>query len=366
VIRIVQIGTDHGHAAAYRHTLTQFPDRLEVVGVVRRVPETQPVDLGPLDGVPVFDSIDDMLNTVKPDAAQVMLHNNEMGEALTRLAGEGIHLWAEKPVARRADDLRPVADLVRQKGLAFTAGYQSRFQPTTSYARSMIEDGLLGPLTFAHMTTTTTTARSRLVNERARLMFDPDVSGGGIFHWLGCHMIDLLLAITRAQPVAVQAMTANAGVAPLDVEDIGTVSVRFADGWLASLNYGYTLPTGSPSPFGNDEPEPGIYGQDGWVRWNNHTQVVKSYSQHPAAASAPWQKHEFVGPSPGGYGLAANLAMKNFLDAIDGVAEPAYTVEQAMLVLHIIEAIYESSAQQGAVQLDTRLATAYSGGNGTA
>lgn len=359
MIRIVQIGTDHGHAAAYRHTLTQFPDRMEVVGVVRRLPETQPVDLGPLDGVPVFDSIDDMLNTVKPDAAQVMLRNNEMGAALTQLASEGIHLWAEKPVARRAADLEPLADLVRKKGLVFTAGYQSRFQPTTSYARSMVEAGLLGTLTFAHMITTTTTAQSRLVNERARPIFDPEISGGGIFHWLGCHMIDLLLAITRAQPVAVQAMTANAGVAPLEVEDVGTVSLRFADGWLASLNYGYTLPTAATSPFGNDEPESGIYGQDGWVRWSNHTQVVKSYSQHPASANAPWQKHEFVGPSPGGYGLAANLAMKNFLDAIDGIAEPAYTVEQGMLVLHIIESIYASSDRQQAVQLDADLAKAF-------
>ncbi len=135
--------------------------------------------------------------------------------------------------------------------------------------------------------------------------------------------------------------------------------MRFADGWLASLNYGYTLPTGAPSPFGNDEPEPGIYGQDGWVRWNNHTQVAKSYSQHPGAADSPWRKHEFVSPSPGGYGRAAYLAMTNFLDAIAGEAKPEYSVEQAMLVLHIIESIYESAARQGVVELDAGLATAY-------
>lgn len=359
MIRIAQIGTDHMHAAAYRGTLTQFADRMEVVGLVRGSHEEGPVDLGPLADVPVFDTIDDLLNTVKPDAAQVMLRNNEMGDALTHLASEGIHLWAEKPVARRAADLQPVADLVRQKGLAFTTGYQSRFQPTTTYARSMVESGLLGPLSFAHMTTTTSTAKSRLASGRGAHVFDDEVSGGGIFHWLGCHMIDLLLTITRAQPVSLQAMTANAGEAELGVEDIGTVSVRFADGWLASLNYGYTLPTGGPSPFGNDEPEPGIYGHDGWVRWNNHTQVVKSYSQHPASANAPWQRHELVSPSPGGYGLSAHLAMANFLDAIEGIAEPVYTVDQAMLVLHIIESIYDSAARQGAVELDADLSRAY-------
>jgi predicted dehydrogenase len=361
---MVQIGTDHPHAAAYRGTLALFPERIGVVGVVSGSHQQEPVDLGPLDGVPVFESIDDMLNTVKPDAAQVMLRNNEMGPALTQLAGEGIHLWAEKPVARRAADLQPVADLVKSKGLTFTLGFQSRFQPITTYARTMLDEGFLGPLTFAHMTTTTTTAKSRLDAGKTDHIFDPEVSGGGIFHWLGCHMVDLLLAITRAQPVAIQAMTANAGEAPLEVEDIGTVSVRFADGWLASLNYGYTLPPAGTSPFGNDEPEPGIYGQDGWVRWNNHTQVVKSYSQHPRAADSPWRKHEFVSPSPGGYGRAAYLAMTNFLDAIAGDARPEYSVEQAMLVLHVIESIYESAARQGVVELDAGLATAYAAAGG--
>ena len=104
-------------------------------------------------------------------------------------------------------------------------------------------------------------------------------------------------------------MTATVGEAGVAVEDVAAASLRFAGGWLASLNYGYLLPTGSASPFGNDEPEPGIYGQQGWVRWNNHTSEVKSYSAARAAADSPWQRHEFVVPNPGGYGNAAHLAM---------------------------------------------------------
>ncbi len=361
MIRLVQIGMDGPHAAAYRETLHLFRDRIEVVGLVRRTPGEASVDPGPFADVPVFDSIDNMLNTVKPDAAQVMLRNNEMGPAMTRLAEEGIHLWAEKPVARRAADLAPVAELVNQKGLVFTSGYQARFQPTTRYARTMVAEGLLGPLTFAHMTTTTTTIRLRRPDGPLGYLFDPEVSGGGIFHWLGCHMVDLLLTITRGQPVAIGAMTATAGEAAAPVEDIAAVSLQFGDGWLASLNYGYLLPTGTASPFGNDEPEPGIYGQQGWVRWNNQTQVVKSYSQHPKSGDAPWQRHEFVSPSPGGYGNAAWHAMANFLDAIAGTAAPAYTIEQAMLVLHIIESAYESASRGAAVPLDRALSGAYAG-----
>jgi len=357
VIRMAQIGIDAPHAAAYRETLNLFRDRIEVVGLVRRTPDEPPVDPGPFRDVPVFDSIDDLLNATRIDAAQVMLRNNEMGSALATLAGEGIHLWAEKPVARRAADLEPAAEAVNRNGLVFTAGYQARFQPTTRYARAMVAEGLLGPLTFAHMTTTTTTTRLRRPGGPLGYLFDPEVSGGGIFHWLGCHMVDLLLAITRAEPAAVGAMTATVGEEPLDIEDLAAVSLRFADGWLASLNYGYLLPTGTASPFGNDEPEPGIYGQRGWVRWNNQTQVVKSYSA--VTPDAPWQRHELVSPNPGGYGNAAWLAMTNFLDAIEGLATSAYTIEQAMLVLHIIETAYESARTGAQVAIDPALARAF-------
>ncbi len=359
MIRLAQIGTDHMHAAAYRETLALFPDRIEVVGLVRGQREVTGAELGPDAEVPVFDSIDELLAAVTIDAAQVMLPNNEMGVALTTLAQEGIHLWAEKPVARRASDLAPVAELVRSKGLAFTAGYQARFQPTTSYARRMVREGLLGPLTFAHMTTTTTTIELRDPDGPYGHLFDDEVSGGGIFHWLGCHMLDLLLTITEAVPESVQALTATVGTAEVKVEDVGSATLRFRDGWLASLNYGYLLPTAEASPFGNDEPEPGIYGQQGWVRWNNHTQVLRSYSQHPAMVDAPWQQHDLVSPNPGGYGRAAYLAMTNFLDAIDGLVEPVYTVEQAMLVLHLIESIYASARTRGPVPVEAALAGAY-------
>src|SRR3712207_6483270 len=118
MIRMVQIGVDHPHAKAYRGTLWSLRDRIEVVGFLAREGDATQID-GPLADVPVFHSLDDLLTATKPDAAQVMLRNNEMGSTLAKLAGEGIHLWAEKPEARKAADLRAARDIVNQKGLIF-------------------------------------------------------------------------------------------------------------------------------------------------------------------------------------------------------------------------------------------------------
>ena len=96
---MVQLGIDHPHAEAYRRTLALFPDRIEVVGFLARPEDSTTSTRELFPDVPVFRSLDELLNATKPDAAQVMLRNNEMGSALTTLANEGIHLWAEKPVA---------------------------------------------------------------------------------------------------------------------------------------------------------------------------------------------------------------------------------------------------------------------------
>jgi predicted dehydrogenase len=347
---MVQIGTDHPHAEAYRGTLWALRDRIEVVGFLAREGDSAQI-AGPLADVPVFHSLDDLLTATRPDAAQVMLRNNEMGPTLAHLAGEGIHLWAEKPEARRAADLYAARDIIDQKGLIFTAGYQSRFYATTEYARNLVREGLLGPLTFSHMTTATTTTRIR--NPRGPLghLFDEEISGGGIFHWLGCHMVDLLLSIVEERPAAVTAFTGMVGEEQVEAEDVAAAVLRFPSGWLASLNYGYLLPTSAASPFVDDAPEPALYGQQGWVRWNSATDEARAFSNDRRWAASPWQHRRFKTPAGEGYGHAARLAMLNFLDAIAGEAAPVYRIEEAIQVLEVIEAAYESARSGSAVRL---------------
>ena len=354
MIRMVQIGIDHPHAAAYRGTLWALRDRIEVVGFLAREDDTTTRLEGPLADVPVFRSLDDLLTATHPDAAQVMLRNNESGAALARLAGEGIHLWAEKPEARRADDLRAAQAIVNRKGLIFTAGYQSRFYATTDYARTLVREGLLGPLTFSHMTTTTTTTHLRNPRGSLGYVFDDAIMGGGIFHWLGCHMVDLLLHIVGERPTEVTGFIGTVGEEAVAVEDVASAVLRFPSGWLASLNYGYLLPTREAAPFGDDSPEPALYGQQGWVRWNSGTDEARAFSNDPRWAASPWQHRRFKTPAAEGYGHAARLAMLNFLDAIAGDAEPMYRIEEAIQVLEVIEALYESARSGGAVRLAAR------------
>ncbi|MCG3772396.1 MAG: 1,5-anhydro-D-fructose reductase [Nitrosomonadaceae bacterium] len=352
MIKMVQIGIDHPHAEAYRGSLWALRDRIQIVGFLRRESDNVSRIADEFKDVPVFHSLDALLTDTRPDAAQVMLRNNEMGGVLSKLATEGIHLWAEKPEARRAADLDQVRKIINDKGLVFTAGYQSRFYATTRYVHSLVREGILGPLTFANMSTATSTVKLRNPLGPHGYIFDERISGGGIFHWLGCHMIDLLLSIVAETPTEVTAFTGTVGESQIAVEDVASAVLRFPSGWIASLNYGYLIPTKEASPFTDDEPEPGLYGQQGWVRWNNASHETKAFSIDPRWNTSPWQHHCYSAPTGVGYGHAAHLAMINFIDAIAGVVEPMYRIEEAITVLKVIEAAYESSRTGRSVRIN--------------
>src|SRR5262245_3662656 len=110
-MRLALIGIDHGHARAYQETLLALGDRVEVVGLWGPRPEALARATHPgLAGVPVDDSLDRLLDGARPQAAMAFLRNDESGPVLQALARAGVHVWAEKPVARRAAELVPARD----------------------------------------------------------------------------------------------------------------------------------------------------------------------------------------------------------------------------------------------------------------
>jgi predicted dehydrogenase len=99
----------------------------------------------------------------------------------------GKHVLLEKPGARRAAELEPVAALAARNKVMVKIGFNHRFHPAPLKARELVDRGELGPLMFL---------RGRYGHggrpgyER-EWRFDPEVSGGGELLDQGSHLIDL-------------------------------------------------------------------------------------------------------------------------------------------------------------------------------
>jgi predicted dehydrogenase len=120
--------------------------------------------------------------------AVIVATTNDHLAAVTRQALEaGRHVLVEKPAARSAAELEPVARLAGRRGVVVRVGYNHRFHPAARKARELLESGACGPLMFVR-------ARyghgGRKGYER-EWRADPAAAGGGELIDQGVHLIDL-------------------------------------------------------------------------------------------------------------------------------------------------------------------------------
>jgi predicted dehydrogenase len=99
----------------------------------------------------------------------------------------GRHVLVEKPGALHAAELRVIQDAARETGARVRIGYNHRYHPALQKARSLIDEGIVGPLMFLRARYGHGGRKGYDREWRA----DPKLSGGGELIDQGVHLIDL-------------------------------------------------------------------------------------------------------------------------------------------------------------------------------
>ena len=121
------------------------------------------------------------------DAVVVATINDSLAQITLGAVKAGKHVLVEKPAARSADELRPVADAAKSAGVTVHVGFNHRFHPALRKARELVDAGACGPLMFV---------RGRY-GHGGRVGYDrewranPALAGGGELLDQGVHLIDL-------------------------------------------------------------------------------------------------------------------------------------------------------------------------------
>jgi predicted dehydrogenase len=125
------------------------------------------------------------------DVVVVATVNDALAPVTLAAIKRGKHVLVEKPAARSAAEIEPVAAAARQafewSGVVAKVGFNHRFHPAFLKAREIFESGALGPLMFA---------RARY-GQGGRLGMEKEwrgnkqIAGGGEMLDQGVHLIDL-------------------------------------------------------------------------------------------------------------------------------------------------------------------------------
>ncbi|MDA0747395.1 MAG: Gfo/Idh/MocA family oxidoreductase [bacterium] len=292
----------------------------------------------------VYDDLERLLAEETIDAGIADFHNHLNADLCLKLFANGIHVLSEKPIARTADELEKVVVAASTAGLQLGVMYQNRYHPVSQDARRLVQEGILGRATSCEARLVTSQVKFR---NPSHWLFDRSKSGGGILSWLGCHYLDLLSYVLGERIVEVSAMVDTLSGEDIDVEDVASLSFRFENGTLGSLQAGYELAMSNAGYLGpNYDSYMGFRGSGGRVYWNPIAQPPELYAEsaNPEWGSAPARKFQYTLPTAEGYGGASGLAfLERFLRSTQGDGAPPASGADALRVARLIEAAYESS-----------------------
>jgi predicted dehydrogenase len=233
------------------------------------------------------------------------------------------HVLIEKPLADSVAESERVAAALRANPVTFTVGHTQHFYPIVAAAKRVLDSGRIGPTIMA----IDTWYKPHEPEKRPAWMLDRS-KGGGMLLMDGTHMIDRLLWHLGGKVVSAKAMNGNPVYPEIPADDTAMAFLQFDNGKVATISR-IAYRTGV-TQYGAD-----YFGTNGQLKYRlpygRHGEVGLWVGQNEAWEEVP------VGP---GEPLAAQFDA--FLDAIEGKAAPAVSIDHAIEVIRVMEAIEES------------------------
>jgi predicted dehydrogenase len=202
--RVGYVGVDHHHRDPYLGATKRLPvevvaccepDRSYTAADVRTHvdrPDEIPaegVDVGRVvEGATFYEDPETMLDDAELDVLWVTYRNDAVPGIVDAAVEAGVDVLSEKPVARTAADLEPVAERAAAAGVTVGATYFYRYNPVVKALKRRVEAGLFGDVW---------SVEGRYVGSKLEYrdtdhyLYDDTVSRGGALQWVGLHWVDL-------------------------------------------------------------------------------------------------------------------------------------------------------------------------------
>ena len=351
VERVGYVGLDHHHRDPYLESLAQLP--VEVMAVCEPDPSYDVDAINSLQEVRQYGDAETLIADADVDALWVTLPNRDTPEVIRAAADADVHVYTEKPAARRAGELQPVVDAVESSEATVCLSYTWRWHPLAEELKARFERGYFGDLLSFDARFVASALEYR---DADHYLYDADASRGGIVQWLGVHWLDLLSWLLGNDRIARVNASLSSSSPDVDVEDGATITLETASGAVGSLQCGYYLREGRYDTridlYGTDaksscDPMGPTFGFDGET-------TLELDSRREADASTPSRSitHSYD-PCPGYGGRWGLEFIEDFLDACDGKRPVPVDVHDGVRVLELLDAVYESAETDRWVPVDS-------------
>ena len=290
-------------------------------------------------GVPGFQSMREMLESVQIDLVALCTPSGLHPEEAVLAASYGVHVMTEKPMATRWGDGVRMVKACDKAGVHLFVVKQNRRNATLQLLKRAVAEKRFGRIHMVHLNVFWTRPQAYYDQSRWRGTWEFD---GGAFMNQASHYVDLLDWLIG--PVAeVQAMVSTN--LDIEVEDTGVLNLRWRSGALGSMSVTMlTYPK-------NLEGSVTILGEKGTVRVGGVAvnEIERWEFEEPMDYDAEVQAASYETSSVYGYGHP--LYYENVIQTLRGEAEPDTDGREGLKSLEILIAAYLSARDGKTVSL---------------
>jgi predicted dehydrogenase len=263
------------------------------------------------------------------DAVLVCTPNHLLAPVAIAAAEAGKHVLVEKPGARNAAELAPLADAAQRAKVTVKVGFNHRFHPAFLKAREYVDAGALGELMFVRARY----GHGGRVGYDQEWRADPDIAGGGELLDQGMHLIDLSRWFL-GDFVHVDGFT-HTYFWDMPVDDNGFMALRTTRQQMAWLHVSWTE---WKNTFSFE-----LYGRAGKLHVEGlggsyGTERLSYYRMSPEMGPPETVIHEYPGADQ-----SWALEFADFVRSVETGGAPCGGLDDAIQALNVIGAIYEAN-----------------------
>jgi predicted dehydrogenase len=153
----------------------------------------------------------------------------------------GKPVYVEKPMAVHAGASKNMLQASYENGTKLTVAHYRREQPVFRKIKSMLAEHAIGQIKYVNLKyLVPALSTDELQDPKTQWRIDPAISGGGLFHDMAPHQLDLMLYFFGPAEEAKGISTNQAGIYPAD--DLVTGVIRFASNIVFTGTWCFSAP----------------------------------------------------------------------------------------------------------------------------
>ena len=329
MINIAKLSFAHVHARGYANQIQENPET-ELVAVWDEE-EYGGKEAAEEYNVPFYSDLDEILDRDDVDAVVVDAITSDHPKVMIAAAEAGKHIFTEKALAITVDECDQIIDAVEKAGVKFMISLPTRCDPDLVLAKQVLDDGLLGDLTFGRGRIAHSAGLDKWFKGPSFWFGDAKRAGGGALFDLGCHRVDIMRWLMGEPKSAISKINNFTGNYPIDDNSVSVV--EFANKALGIIDVSWTHRSG-PNMLE-------LYGTEGSIvagHGDLHFETRKLSDD---------EKAEYIARCPG----PPPSAMQQWVNNILRNEPMQITIQDGRNLTELMQAFYMSADQGRSIEL---------------